>query len=82
MHPTLMHEIARYRQADMLREAEQERLAHEVKHGLLQRRSVGSGCWAGTGRGARTARLQPLTGGLAACRRCDGALRSHRRGVG
>jgi hypothetical protein len=31
MHPTLMHEIARYRQADLLREAEQERLAHEVK---------------------------------------------------
>ena len=31
MHPTLMHEIARYRQADLLREAELERLAHEVK---------------------------------------------------
>jgi hypothetical protein len=31
MHPTLMHEIARYRQADLLREAEQERLAHEVR---------------------------------------------------
>jgi hypothetical protein len=31
MHPTLMHEIARYRQADLLREAEQSRLAHEVK---------------------------------------------------
>lgn len=30
MHPTLMQEIARYRQADMLREAEQARLAHEV----------------------------------------------------
>ena len=30
MHPTLMHEIARYRQADMLREAERTRLAHEV----------------------------------------------------
>jgi len=30
MHPTLMHEIARYRQADLLRDAEQERLAHEV----------------------------------------------------
>ena len=28
MHPTLMHEIARYRQADMLREAERARLAH------------------------------------------------------
>ncbi len=28
MHPTLMHEIARYRQADMLREAERSRLAH------------------------------------------------------
>ena len=26
MHPTLMHEIARYRQADMLREAERARL--------------------------------------------------------
>jgi hypothetical protein len=31
MHPTLMHEIARYRQADLLRDAEQERLAHEVR---------------------------------------------------
>ena len=30
MHPTLMQEIARYRQADMLREAEQARLAHQV----------------------------------------------------
>ena len=30
MHPTLMHEIARYRQADMLREAERARLSHEV----------------------------------------------------
>ena len=30
MHPTLMHEIARYRQADMLREAERARLAAEV----------------------------------------------------
>ncbi len=27
MHPTLMHEIARYRQADLLREAEHARLA-------------------------------------------------------
>ena len=30
MHPTLMHEIARYRQADLLREAERTRRAHEV----------------------------------------------------
>lgn len=30
MHPTLMHEIARYRQADMLREVERTRRAHEV----------------------------------------------------
>jgi hypothetical protein len=30
MHPTLMHEIARYRQVDMLREAERARLAHEA----------------------------------------------------
>jgi hypothetical protein len=30
MHPLLKHEIARYRQADMLREAERARLAHEV----------------------------------------------------
>ena len=30
MHPTLMHEIARYRQADLLREAERARLAAEV----------------------------------------------------
>jgi hypothetical protein len=29
-HPILMEEIARYRQADMLREAERARLAHEV----------------------------------------------------
>lgn len=28
MHPILMHEIARYRQADLLREAERARLAH------------------------------------------------------
>ena len=31
MHPTLMHEIARYRQADLLRAAEQTRPAHEAK---------------------------------------------------
>ena len=31
MHPTLMHEIARYRQADLLREAERVRLAHQAK---------------------------------------------------
>ena len=30
MHPTLMHEIARYREADLLREAERARLAHEA----------------------------------------------------
>ena len=30
MHPTLMHEIARYRQADLLREVEQARRAHEA----------------------------------------------------
>ena len=30
MHPTLIHEIARYRQADMIREAERARLAHEA----------------------------------------------------
>ena len=30
VHPTLMHEIARYRQADMLREAERARLAHQA----------------------------------------------------
>jgi len=30
MHPTLMHEISRYRQADLLREAERARLAHEA----------------------------------------------------
>ncbi len=28
MHPTLMQDIARYRQADLLREAERARLAH------------------------------------------------------
>jgi hypothetical protein len=31
MYPTLMHEIARHEQADRLREAKQERLAHEVR---------------------------------------------------
>jgi hypothetical protein len=30
VHPTLMQEIARYRQADLLREAERARLAHEA----------------------------------------------------
>ena len=30
MHPTLNHEIARYRQADMHRAAAQARLAHEL----------------------------------------------------
>jgi hypothetical protein len=30
MYPTLMHEIARYEQADKLREAKQARLAHEA----------------------------------------------------
>jgi hypothetical protein len=30
MHPTLMQDIARYRQADMLREAERARLASLV----------------------------------------------------
>ncbi len=30
MHPTLMHEIARYEQVDRLRDAKQARLAHEV----------------------------------------------------
>lgn len=32
MHPLLKHEIARYRQVDMLREAARERLAHEIAH--------------------------------------------------
>jgi len=30
MHPTLLHEIARYSQADLLRNAERERPGHEV----------------------------------------------------
>ncbi len=30
MHPTLMQDIARYRQVDMIREAERARLAHQV----------------------------------------------------
>ena len=30
MHPTLMHEIARYRQADLLRDVERSRRAHEA----------------------------------------------------
>jgi hypothetical protein len=33
MHPILMHEIARYRQADLLREAERARLAHLASSG-------------------------------------------------
>jgi hypothetical protein len=31
MHPTLKHEIARYRQVDMLREAAHARLAREAR---------------------------------------------------
>ncbi len=38
MHPTLMHEIARYRQADMLREAERARLAHEASADVVKTR--------------------------------------------
>jgi hypothetical protein len=40
MHPTLMHEIARYRQADMVREAAPARLAHEAstESGTTRRR--------------------------------------------
>jgi hypothetical protein len=39
MHPTLMHEIARYRQADLLREAERARLAHQAStRGSTRRR--------------------------------------------
>ena len=30
MHPSLSHEIARYHHADLLREAERARLAHEL----------------------------------------------------
>jgi hypothetical protein len=30
MHPTLMQDVARYRQADLLREAERARLAHDA----------------------------------------------------
>jgi hypothetical protein len=30
VHPTLMQEIARYRQADLFKEAERARLAHEA----------------------------------------------------
>ena len=63
MHPTLMHEIARYGQADMLREAEQARLAHEVKHGLRHAAASVPAAGPASGRSARTGRLQPLTGG-------------------
>ena len=38
MHPTLMHEIARYRQADMLREAQRARLAHEASTKVVSTR--------------------------------------------
>jgi hypothetical protein len=36
MHHTLMHEIARYHQADLLREAERARLAHEATAGRTE----------------------------------------------
>jgi hypothetical protein len=38
MHPSLLHEIARYRQADLLREAERARFAHELSVGSDGRR--------------------------------------------
>jgi hypothetical protein len=38
MHPTLMHEISRYRQADLLREAERARLAHEASSNRTETR--------------------------------------------
>ena len=45
MHPMLRYEIERYRQADMLREAERARLAHQAstdetrtRRGWLRRR--------------------------------------------
>ena len=63
MHPTLMHEIARYRQADLLREAEQARLAHEVKMASYRPQRRFRLLDRNQGRSARTARLQPLTGG-------------------
>ncbi len=37
MHPTLMQDIARYRQADMLREAERARLASLVSETAVER---------------------------------------------
>jgi len=63
MHSTLMHEIARYEQVDRLREAKQERLAHEVRTAseTPQRRFrlLGRHRVAALGR----ARLQPLNRG-------------------
>jgi len=45
MHPTLMYEIARYRQADMLREAEGARLAYLASlPSDAPRRRFGSAC--------------------------------------
>ena len=41
MHPTLMHEIARYRQADLLREAERTRLAHLATESAERTRRFG-----------------------------------------
>jgi hypothetical protein len=40
MHPMLAHEIARYHQADLLREAERARLAHlaSTEGGRIRRR--------------------------------------------
>jgi hypothetical protein len=58
MHPTLMQEIARYRQADMLREAERARLAHEVSLAVDRRRR-----WLRLPKGATVGFRRPAFGG-------------------
>ena len=57
MHPTLMQEIGRHRQADLLREAEQARLARAaIVWGEQPRRRFAV-------RRSRFAALRPLLGG-------------------
>ena len=56
MHPTLMQDIARYRQADLLREAEQARLVKLATASKEPRR------WFSFRRRTRRASLRPSLG--------------------
>ncbi len=83
MYPTLMHEIARYEQADRLREAKQARLAHEVRMASDTAAASVPAARPAQGWGARTGPSSAAKpGGLAACRGCDGALGRDRRSFG